>query len=250
MDVEIRKVYCRVEVLPIPNGTLFASKEFGNSLTREAVLYLKQNGVKAVAEPFGPKGGGYTKLFDIIRQLWSNREIILMILAILGSVRDGFRRVMSHFHNRGRPTISISLKVIVEGNYDGWEYAFPPLAQTMTGLKVAADDLRERLLKKYPLFRFDEYLGVSINQRSWRSNLYMKHRQIGRLNNARAIHQCETLRVGTDIDQRFSFTILGLVERNEYPTKYSSAGHWSSSSRAKRYFTAISTQIWEDRSRK
>jgi len=248
MDRELNRIYCLVALKPYGNRALFDEEKLSKELTNATIKYLKQYGIRCVAEQPNPRGGDWGAWGDTLRYLWENKDYIMIPMAILRGMKDQYRSWIFKKYRQERPTATIHFKIRIKQQYEGYDYHCPNVDGAMMNLKYLADEAAVFLAKKYPLFVFDQTLGLSICQRQWRINLRMRHKQLNKLNNARIIRQLSALRVkdGTNLD--FSITCLGFIKRVENAIQFKN-GFWISEAgrfKGKRYYTVISTRVIRD----
>lgn len=161
---ELEVVHCAVDLIS-GNNTLFDRTVLFSDLNNEAKRYFEHYGVKVEIEELAGFGGGTQTLLEFIKQLWTNKEIIGIIFVLLKNLYIFLIGLTSK--NRPRVRVNLWLKIEVDLEYVEGSDLEGAVIPRLINIKNLSDGLCKILEEKYPVFVFDQALGIYIERKSF-----------------------------------------------------------------------------------
>lgn len=207
---ELEIVHCAIDLIT-DNNVLFDRSKLFPKLNAKAAKYLEHYGVKfEIGKPAGLGGGVIGKLFDIIKELWANKEIIGILLAISNHLYKSLIRLT----NKNRPRVNVSLRIetVTDLEYVQDSDLDSIVISELINLKNLSDGLCSLLKQDYPIFVFDQSFGVSIQKKSFSVNYFISDEYRKSFNRYRIMRLFERLKIESNVASRYSFNRWLLIE--------------------------------------
>src|SRR5258706_2906363 len=152
---DLDTVYCSVDLIS-GNNILFDRAFLFDKFNKEAEKYLKDNGVKCEIEGPASLGGGAGFLLDLIKQLWANKAIFIIVF-VLAKWLFGFI-TKSRFDEKPRVCVSLRIKTDSDLEYVENAALEGMLTSRLINLKNLSDGLCDVFEKQNPIFNYDQLI--------------------------------------------------------------------------------------------
>lgn len=240
---DLNLVYCSVDLIS-GNQALFDRSVLFKKFSGVAAKYLKDNGVKYKIEgPASLGNGGLGFFFDVLKQLWSNKEIFGILFLIAKQVPKLL--VDSPFADKPRVYVSLRIKSGKELDYVKNRDLEQLLVDRLINLKNLSDGLCDLLEKQYPIFAFDQSFGARLLAISFRVSYLIPHEKCTAFNKSRLIRLFKSVRVKNNLDSNYVFNKFNFVEGTNGKTTYEGES-WMGDRKRNKYFFFVSSRIISD----
>lgn len=244
---DINKIYCYIDFSQETNYSLFSRWEIHSLISKDVSNYLKQYKLEYEITPLGGMGGGRVEtLWEIIKFAWNNKDIIAIFLASIKTILNIPKYIKSTLNSLSSPigpVINICLELRTNTNFTdkNLNIAF---SQRLINLRLINDSICKELSNKYPIFRFNERLGLFSYPRKFGVNYELNADQKNTFNNFRLIRLIQGLKIKDNRYIRYCFSKWLLISR--FDEILNIEGKTRMRTPYKRYYLLLSTHIISD----
>lgn len=240
-EEELNKIYFRVE--PTHKGNLFlGNSSSADILTKIGISKIKSYGYDCVEEPISPKGGAGEFWWETVKFLWEFRDVIGIIITTGQTIKHSVNRLVNKRHEQLKPTYMISLRVRKTTPSKEHEW-YIEISDKLVGLKLLSQELYTFFSQEYPLFNFDQQIGVSISSKSFRVMVFLPHEKAGKISNYRLAKLLKIIKEKNNTQVIVDFGRFLLMRRN-YSYVQADNSFWTGSIHSKTYYTFLPTKLY------
>ena len=234
---ELDIIYCYIDIALDENNLLFNRVVIHDNLSEDVTELFNQYGLSfEILGLAGLGGGALESLWQAIKFAWDNNGFIGILITLSTSI-------LNKIVHQDKPTIIISLSLKTKDNMCNPTNS--ELSKRLINLKYINDSICNKLSIKYPIFKFDQMFGLSIDHRHFSVRYLLKNQQQNMLNNLRLLRLFKSINVRRNTFCNYTFIRWFLIKRTDGKLNIDDKGT-RQVTLGKNYFFVFSTHVISD----
>lgn len=177
---ELDKVSFMFDFISRGNISLLDSTKLHDQFEKEIAELLLRNGVKSCTFCLADGGGGgLGTLWEIIKVLWENKDIIMFASSLFYFVKGIFIQYERNSVKNLYPIVVVVFKITSESELENLpkDEISSIVSKKLANLLVVANGVLEEMKGRYKPFKFDIFVEVRINSMGFYSSYSARHEQ-------------------------------------------------------------------------